>query len=229
MRHQHSAFLRTFSRLRSSDERLVARAARGDESALAEFYDRYAEVAYGLALRILREPSLAEAVVADAFVSVVHADPANPSRAPDARTCLLALVHQKAVEASRGRSDPPRIPQALGEESEQRRTSRAGSWSDRCKRALALLPDDQRQTLELAYFDGLSIDELTHRVGQPRADVCWTLRAALYEFQEILKEPTAAQSALAPEPEQARRGAFETALSADCLVPSGTSEPCHFE
>lgn len=195
MRHHRSADPNTLSHLRRrrSDERLVARAARGDAVALAAFYDRHGSTAYGLALRVVGEPSVAEAVVEDAFISLTRRDGGQISRAAHARTCLFALVHRKAVEALRSRPDTPRTSPPPDEESDLRTPNRAASERTLCKSALAQLPDEQRQALELSYFDGLRIDELADRLGQSREMVSETLRASLHELQAILKEQEGAR------------------------------------
>lgn len=194
MRHHRSADPNTLSHLRRrrSDERFLARAARGDAAALATFYDRHGPTAYGLALRVLGEPSLAEAVVEDAFISLTRRDRGH-TRAPHARTCLFALVHRKAIEALRSRPDTPRTSPPPDGESDLQPPNRAASERTLCKSALAQLPDEQRQALELSYFDGLRIDELADRLGQSREMVSETLRASLHELQAILKEQKGAR------------------------------------
>jgi len=84
-----------------SDEALVALAARSEESALAELYDRYGRLAYGLALRILRDPALAEDAVQEGFLAVWrNAQRFVPERAK-ASTWILTLVHRRAVDLVR--------------------------------------------------------------------------------------------------------------------------------
>src|SRR5438105_12101986 len=92
------------------DEALLALVAREDEDALAQLYDRYSRVAYGLALRIVRDPVLAEDAVQEAFLTVwrtaaaFRADRAKPS------TWILTLAHRRAVDVvrreERRRADP---------------------------------------------------------------------------------------------------------------------------
>src|SRR5690349_24594153 len=90
---------RAFAHL--SDEAVVALVARSDEQALAELYDRFGRVAYGLALRILRDEALAEDAVQDAFLTAWRrADTFMPERSK-ASTWLLTLVHRRAVDLVR--------------------------------------------------------------------------------------------------------------------------------
>src|SRR5436309_14986067 len=90
---------RTFAHL--SDEAVVAMLARSDESALAELYDRFGRVAYGLALRVLRDSALAEDAVQEAFLAAWrNADRFMPERGK-ASTWILTLVHRRAVDLVR--------------------------------------------------------------------------------------------------------------------------------
>ena len=91
--------VRSFAHL--SDEAVVALLARSDESALAELYDRFGRVAYGLALRILRDDKLAEDAVQEGFLTAWrNADRFMPERGK-ASTWLLTLVHRRAVDLVR--------------------------------------------------------------------------------------------------------------------------------
>src|SRR6187397_3094548 len=84
-----------------SDEALVALVARGDEDALAELYDRIGRIAYGLALRVLRDDRLAEDAVQDGFLAAWRTAAAfRPERAK-ASTWVLTLVHRRAVDLVR--------------------------------------------------------------------------------------------------------------------------------
>src|SRR5437588_10173529 len=94
-----SSMLRAFAHL--SDEAVVALVARSDEEALAELYDRFGRVAYGMALRVLRDERLAEDAVQEGFMTAWRtADRFMPERAK-ASTWLLTLVHRRAVDLVR--------------------------------------------------------------------------------------------------------------------------------
>src|SRR6266545_5300455 len=84
-----------------SDEALVALIVRGDDGALAAFYERFGRVAYGLALRVLRDPALAQDAVQDAFLAAWRtAGTFDVARAKPS-TWLLTLVHRRAVDVVR--------------------------------------------------------------------------------------------------------------------------------
>src|ERR1700752_1764375 len=84
-----------------SDEALVLLAARSEESALAELYDRYGRTAYGLALRILRDQALAEDAVQEAFLTIWRTASRFVPERSKASTWILTLVHRRAVDSVR--------------------------------------------------------------------------------------------------------------------------------
>src|SRR5438876_3025334 len=84
-----------------SDEALVLLAARSEQSALAELYDRYGRPAYGLALRILRDDALAEDAVQEAFLSIWRSAARFVPERGKASTWILTLVHRRAVDLVR--------------------------------------------------------------------------------------------------------------------------------
>ncbi len=84
-----------------SDEALVALVARADEDALAELYDRFGRVAYGLALRIVRDPALAEDAVQEGFLAVWRSAARFVAERAKASTWILTLVHRRAVDLVR--------------------------------------------------------------------------------------------------------------------------------
>src|SRR5215207_4452503 len=84
-----------------SDEALLAAVARSDEAALAELYDRFGRIAYGLALRVLRDSALAEDAVQDAFLNVWRSADRFVADRGKASTWVLTFVHRRAVDVVR--------------------------------------------------------------------------------------------------------------------------------
>jgi RNA polymerase sigma factor (sigma-70 family) len=188
---EYQAMRRSFAHL--SDEAVVALIARSDQDALAELYDRFGRVAYGLAVRVLRDEKLAEDAVQEAFLSAWrNADRFIPERAK-ASTWLLTFVHRRAVDLVR-REDRRRV-EPLPESSEPALggSTEEDVWlrfeRERVQAALRRLPDQQREALELAYYGGFSQSELAERLGQPVGTIKSRMFAGLARLRELLAEP----------------------------------------
>jgi RNA polymerase sigma factor (sigma-70 family) len=175
-----------------SDEALVALVARKDDAALAALYDRFGRVAFGLALRIVRDRSLAEDAVQDAFLSVWrNADRFVPERAK-ASSWILTFVHRRAVDLvrreERRRTEPlPETPvegtSPATDEEVWLRLQR-----ERVQGALRALPDQQREALELAYFGGFTQSELAERLGEPLGTIKSRMFSGLARLRELLAD-----------------------------------------
>src|SRR2546430_1107288 len=140
---------RSFAHL--SDEAVIAMLARSDESALAELYDRFGRVAYGLALRILRDERLAEDAVQEGFLAAWrNADRFIPERGK-ASTWLLTLVHRRAVDLVRREDRRRAEPLTDGVDAPSSGSAEDDAWlrfeRERVQSALKQLPDQQREAL----------------------------------------------------------------------------------
>ena len=180
-----------------SDEALVALAARSEESALAELYDRFGRTAYGLALRILRDAALAVDAVQDAFLTLWRTAPRFVPEHGRASTWILTLVHRRAVDTvrreQRRRADSlERAPEPSIEGVDE------DAWlrfqRERVQAALRLLPDAQREAIELAYYGGFSQSELAERLGQPLGTIKSRMFSGLSRLRELLGEPVTEDS-----------------------------------
>ena len=175
-----------------SDEALVALAARSEQSALAELYDRFGRTAYGLALRILRDEALAEDAVQEGFLAAWRTAPRFVPGRGKASTWLLTLVHRRAVDLvrreERRRADSLELTAEPGggevDEEAWLRLQR-----ERVQTALRQLPDQQREALELAYYGGFTQSELAERLGQPLGTIKSRMFAGLARLRELLGDP----------------------------------------
>jgi RNA polymerase sigma factor (sigma-70 family) len=202
MRQTPAPMVRAFAHL--SDEAVVALVARSDEQALAELYDRFGRVAYGLALRILRDEALAEDAVQEAFLTAWRAaDTFVPERAK-ASTWLLTLVHRRAVDLvrreERRRAEPI---EAAGDPTGEAAVDEA-VWlryqRERVQEALRRLPDPQREALELAYYGGFTQSELAERLGQPLGTIKSRMFSGLGQLRDLLAEPGNGERTWEPTP-----------------------------
>jgi RNA polymerase sigma factor (sigma-70 family) len=172
-----------------SDEALVALAARSEQTALAELYDRYGRPAYGLALRILRDEALAEDAVQDAFLALWRTASRFVPEKGKASTWILTLVHRRAVDVvrreQRRRTDSleqaPEPGAAGADEEAWLRLQR-----ERVQAALRRLPDQQREAIELAYYAGYTQSEIAARLGQPVGTIKSRMFTGLARLRELL-------------------------------------------
>ena len=174
-----------------SDEALLALASRGDESALGELYDRYGRVAYGLALRILRDRTLAEDAVQEAFLAVWRSSGTFLAEHGKPSTWILTLVHRRAVDLvrreERRRAEPiDELARPTGEATDEEAWLRAQRQV--VQEALRKLPPDQREAIELAYYGGFTQSELAERLGQPLGTIKSRMFTGLRRLRELLAE-----------------------------------------
>jgi RNA polymerase sigma factor (sigma-70 family) len=174
-----------------SDEALIALVARSDESALAELYDRVGGVAYGLAYRVLRDETLAQDAVQEAFLAVWRGATSFVPERAKASTWILTLVHRRAVDVvrreERRRTEPlESAPEPAGGSAEEAAWIRLDR--ERVQDALAKLPDQQREAIELAYYGGYTQSELAERLGQPVGTIKSRMFAGLARLRELLDD-----------------------------------------
>ena len=184
-----------------SDEALVLLAARSEQSALAELYDRYGRPAYGLALRVLRDDTLAEDAVQEAFMSLWRTAPRFVPERGKASTWILTLVHRKAVDIVR-REQVRRTDALVADAGDQANAADEEAWlrlqRERVQNALRQLPDQQREAIELAYYGGFTQSELAERLGQPLGTIKCRMFAGLARLRELLEEPGIERTRWAP-------------------------------
>jgi RNA polymerase sigma-70 factor, ECF subfamily len=176
-----------------SDEALVALVARSDQTALAALYDRVGGMAFGLAFRVLRDEALAQDAVQEAFLGVWRSAPSFVPERAKASTWILTLVHRRAVDLvrreERRRAEPlENAPEQAADSAED------DAWlrleRERVQAALALLPDQQREAIELAYYGGYTQSQLAERLGEPLGTIKSRMFSGLSRLRELLDDET---------------------------------------
>jgi RNA polymerase sigma-70 factor (ECF subfamily) len=176
------------------DDGAVLRAMQGgDQAAVAALYDRYGGAAYGLAYRITNDATLAEDVVQEAYVSVwKQCGRFDPGRG-QVRSWLLTIVHHRAVDAVRRRANRPERALPEGAEEFLEATGRPEDLAEMSmdaaavREAVAQVPEDQRRTIVMAYFEGLTHVEIAERMQVPLGTVKSRLRIGLEKMRETLR------------------------------------------
>ncbi|MDQ3043960.1 MAG: sigma-70 family RNA polymerase sigma factor [Chloroflexota bacterium] len=179
-----------------TDNALLAAIQGHDDGALEQFYQRHGRVAFGLAYRILGERGVAEDVVQEAFLAVWRrAASFHPERG-SGRGWLMSIVHNQAIDRHRGRHKRERtdvnidaVSFHLESEADDPFVIVAeGMTAVEVRNALGALPDEQRHTIELAYFGGLTHQEIAERTGTPLGTVKSRMRLGLHKLRALLTD-----------------------------------------
>lgn len=180
-----------------SDEELVGRVGRRDEAAFALLYERYADLVYSVALRVLADPSLAQDVAQEVFLRVWRAPYSFDAGRGRFGNWLVSVCRNRAVDEvrQRGRRRLREIgPAALpvdppdGQAEDPLLMALLGSERDAVLGALQALPVEQRTALELAYFGGLTQQEIAVALSQPLGTVKTRTRLALRKLRAALAD-----------------------------------------
>jgi len=185
--------LRTASPSDDADRAVLVRLAEGELDALEELYDLYKTMAYSIAYRITNDATLAEDVVQEAFLGAWR----NAARYVEGRgsvkTWLLAIVHHRAIDAVRRRRPTTELPDV--EVPPPATLTLPDVWAevsavldaDTVQAALATLSEVQREAIELAYFSGLTQQEIAERTATPLGTVKSRMRLGLLAMRRHLE------------------------------------------
>jgi RNA polymerase sigma-70 factor (ECF subfamily) len=162
------------------DPSLLALVQRGDEYAMASLFDRYSKTVYSVALRVLRDPAAAEDVLQEVFMQIWR----NPDGFIATRGSLggwLAVVSRNRSIDSLRRKRPSECVDDLSLASNYNLANEAESnmMTEKARVVIQQLPMEQRKTLEMAFFDGLTHSEIAEMTGDPLGTVKTRIRSAL--------------------------------------------------
>jgi RNA polymerase sigma-70 factor (ECF subfamily) len=182
----------------SEDLEAIRRVARGDADALAFLYDRHSRIIYSLAFRIVGDPPEAEEIVQDVFAQAWRQAERYDTSRGVVVAWLLMIARSRAIDRVRSRrglpalapdgekglslmADPAEGPELQTLSAEQVR---------RLKRALDTLPLQQRMTIQLAFYEGLTHVEIAERLEEPLGTVKTRIRLGLLKLRSAVLETT---------------------------------------
>lgn len=181
-----------------SDDALLRLIARSRHEALSELYDRYSRLVFSLALNSVGDYSLAEEITQDVFVRVW--EKAYTYRVEQAKvtTWLTSITRYRAIDIIRRRQvrpeqnsiqwedlTPNQMPAASSDPESQ---AELALEKHRLLTAISALPNEQRQALALAFFQGLSHREIAEQLGEPLGTVKTRIRLAMQKLREALEK-----------------------------------------
>jgi RNA polymerase sigma factor (sigma-70 family) len=172
------------------DRTLGARLRAGDDGALAEILDQLGPLVLGLARRLTGNSSVAEEVVQEVFTSLwTQPDRFDPERG-SLRAYLGVMCHRRSVDAVRRSASRQRREEKAGglvpTAGVQEDAAEAAAISESVRAALARLPDDQRRAVELAFWQGMTHQEIARALGIPEGTVKSRLRLAQAKLRDRL-------------------------------------------
>jgi RNA polymerase sigma-70 factor (ECF subfamily) len=172
-------------------ESLLARTALGDRSAFAELYRATSAKLFAVSLRIVRERGLAEEVLQDSFVNIWNhaADYAREKSAP--MTWMATIVRNRSLDIVRRSREEPDIDDTLAQNLADESASPEREAAERAaahtlRDCLAELEAEQRQTVALAFFHGLTHSELARHLRRPLGTVKTHIRRGLLKLKDCL-------------------------------------------
>jgi RNA polymerase sigma-70 factor (ECF subfamily) len=170
------------------DADLLSRVQRGEEQAMAVLFDRYARMVYSVSLRVLRDSAAAEDVMQEILMQIWR----NPNSFIAAHGSLGAwlsvVARNRSIDSLRRKRPTEQVEEmnlasATNLADEAERTL----LMERARKAVVLLPAEQRKTLEMAFFDGLTHSEIAEMTGDPLGTVKTRIRSALTAIRKAFQ------------------------------------------
>lgn len=178
-----------------TDEELIADLGRGDAEALGLLYDRYRRLAMAVAYRILEDASAAEDCLQDAFLQVWRNHASFHPERGSVKSWLLTIVRNAAIDRHRGkegraRQDRPidEVDYLLGEDDDPYALAVESVQAEQIRTAIERLPVEQRDAIMLAFFNGLTHQEIAERLDVPLGTVKGRMRLGLKKMRSLLIE-----------------------------------------
>jgi RNA polymerase sigma-70 factor (ECF subfamily) len=170
---------------REVDTALLARIRSGDETAMADLYDRYSGIVYGVALRVLGSTAAAEDVLQEVFLQLWRNPDAFDANRGRLAAWLSVITRNRAIDHLRKRQpeeDIADLPISTGVNLEDEAANRLAV--EKVRNVLGRIPQDQRRLLEMAFFEGMTHSEIAGKTGEPLGTVKTRIRAGLLTLRK---------------------------------------------
>ena len=176
----------------ADDAVLLQRVAAGDSDALLSLHQRYVNLVYSMALRVLGDPHLAEEVTQDVFLKLWQKSQRYDPQRGSFSTWLLSVTRFAAIDRLRREGRHP----TASLQARERITMASQDWTGQAaweqgwhlRMLLDQLPTEQRELIELVYFGGMTHRDLAEHLNLPLGTVKSRLRLGLQKLRELWLE-----------------------------------------
>jgi RNA polymerase sigma-70 factor (ECF subfamily) len=177
------------------DNLLIQRIAQANSGALSELYDRYSRLVYSLAVYMVADAGLAEEITQDVFLQVWRKAGSYQTDLGKVTTWLTSITRHRAIDMLRRQNVRPEgswtgLEDALDLPGENLAVEPQVLYSaqrEHIRRALAALPPEQRIAVSLAYYQGLTQQEIAERLNEPLGTVKTRIRLGMQKLRQILQ------------------------------------------
>ena len=170
------------------DAILLGRVQRGDEAAMAALYDRYSKIVYSVSLRVLRDAAAAEDVLQEIFMQVWRSPGSFVATRGTLGGWLAVVARNRSIDTLRRKRPTEQVEDvALASTTNIADESERNLMMEKARVVIATLPPDQKKTLEMAFFDGLTHSEIAEMTGDPLGTVKTRIRSALIVLRKAFQ------------------------------------------
>lgn len=164
---------------------LLERVRRGDQAAMAALFNRYSRVVYSVSLRVLRDSASAEDVLQEIFMQVWRSPASFLGGKGSLGGWLAVVARNRSIDNLRRRRPTDQVEEvALASSCNLAEEAERNNMMERARAAIVQLPLEQRKTLEMAFFDGLTHTEIAEITGDPLGTVKTRIRSALLTLRK---------------------------------------------
>ncbi len=169
------------------DGTLLALVGQGDENAMAALFDRYSRVVYSVALRVLRDPSAAEDVLQEVFMQIWRKPDTMVVNRVTIGAWLAVVARNRSIDMLRRQKPSESVEQVvLPSGVDVADDAERNYLIERARAVMGRMPVEQRKTLEMAFFDGLTHSEIADTTGDPLGTVKTRIRTALLLLRKAM-------------------------------------------
>lgn len=170
------------------DAALLVRVQHGDEKAMAVLFDRYSKVVYSVSLRVLRDTASAEDVMQEIFMQIWRSPNSFVAAKGSLGGWLAVVARNRSIDTLRRKRPSEQVEEMnLPSSSNIADEAERSILMDRARAAVVRLPLEQRKTLEMAFFDGLTHSEIAEMTGDPLGTVKTRIRSGLLTLRKAFQ------------------------------------------